>query len=195
MDTPQSEIHREMVEYLGKRVIGEVGGARGVHGCRYSAIAANQQDGQWTRCNLRYIERWFLFLTEETQSHRSLWTRELGQAPSCYHGWLMCLPAPICALNLLQITSTHPWASRNQMSISTSLNSKRCGLFGQLRSWGRGSKMAHWERAVSGCFNFHSNSTNSTSYESWHIQLNFEILVRSLRHEVWPQEVTEVVKI
>ena len=39
----------------------------------------------------------------------------------------------------------------------------RALYFGQLRR--RGGKMTHWEIAVSGCFNFHPSSTNSSSYE------------------------------
>ena len=48
---------------------------------------------------------------------------------------------------------------------------------------------------VSCGLNFHSSYTNSTSYESWHFQLNFETLVRSLRPIVWSQEVTEVTEV
>ena len=70
-------------------------------------------------------------------------------------------------------------------------NPKRCGLFGQLRRRG-GSKSARWEIAVSGCFNVHPSSTNSTSYESRHLQLKFETSVRSLKLIVWPQDVSEV---
>ena len=55
-----------------------------------------------------------------------------------------------------------------------------------------GIKVSHFRIMVSGGLNFHSSYTNSTSYESWHIQLNFETLVRSLRLILWPQEVTEV---
>ena len=73
-------------------------------------------------------------------------------------------------------------------------NPKRCGLFGQLRRRG-GIKVSHFRIMVSGGLNFHSSYTNSTSYESWHIQLNFETLVRSLRLIVWPQEVTEVTEV
>ena len=58
-----------------------------------------------------------------------------------------------------------------------------------------GSKMTHWEIAVSGCSNFHSSSTNITSYESWHFQLKFETSVRSLKLIVWPQEVSEVTEV
>ena len=71
------------------------------------------------------------------------------------------------------------------------INPKRCGLFGQLRRRG-GSKSARWEIAVSGCFNVHPSSTNSTSYESRHLQLKFETSVRSLKLIVWPQDVSEV---
>ena len=74
------------------------------------------------------------------------------------------------------------------------VNPKRCGLFCQLRMRG-GSKSAQWEMAVSGCFNFHPNSTNSTSYESWHLQLKFETSLRSLRLILWPQEVSEVTEV
>ena len=76
----------------------------------------------------------------------------------------------------------------------TVVNPKRCGLFGQLRRRG-GIKVSHFRIMVSGGLNFHSSYTNSTSYESWHIQLNFETLVRSLRLIVWPQEVTEVTEV
>ena len=44
-------------------------------------------------------------------------------------------------------------------------------------------------------FNFHSSSTNSISYESWHLQLKFETSVRSLKLIVWPQEVWEVTEV
>ena len=71
---------------------------------------------------------------------------------------------------------------------------KRCGLFGQLRRRG-GIKVSHFRIMVSGGLNFHSSYTNSTSYESWHFQLNFETLVRSLRLIVWPQEVTELTEV
>ena len=74
------------------------------------------------------------------------------------------------------------------------INPSWCGLFGQLRMRG-GSKMTHWEIAVSGCSNFHSSSTNITSYESWHFQLKFETSVRSLKLIVWPQEVSEVTEV
>ena len=74
------------------------------------------------------------------------------------------------------------------------LNPKRCGLFGQLRRRG-GIKVSHFRIMVSGGLNFHSSYTNSTSYESWHIQLIFETSVRSLRLIVWPQEVTEVTEV
>ena len=65
-------------------------------------------------------------------------------------------------------------------------NPKRCGLFGQLRMHGW-SKSAQWEMAVSGCFNFHPNSTNSTSYESWHLQLKFYTLLRLTRLKLQPR--------
>ena len=58
-----------------------------------------------------------------------------------------------------------------------------------------GAKSARWKIAVSGCFNFHSSSTNSISYESWHLQLKFETSLRSLRVIVWPQEVSEVTEV
>ena len=74
------------------------------------------------------------------------------------------------------------------------LNPSWCGLFGQLRRRG-GIKVSHFRIMVSGGLNFHSSYTNSTSYESWHFQLNFETLVRSLRLIVWPQEVTEVTEV
>ena len=73
------------------------------------------------------------------------------------------------------------------------VNPKQCGLFGQLRRQGW-SKSARWRIAVSGCFNFYPSSTNNISYESLHIQLKFETLVRLLRLIVWPQEVFEVKK-
>ena len=44
-----------------------------------------------------------LFLTEEAYSHGGLQTRELGQTPLRYHGWLMFWPAPIWKLNLVQV--------------------------------------------------------------------------------------------
>ena len=74
------------------------------------------------------------------------------------------------------------------------INPSWCGLFGQLRRRG-GIKVSHFRIMVSGGLNFHSSYTNSTSYESWHFQLNFETLVRSLRLIVWPQEVTEVTEV
>ena len=74
------------------------------------------------------------------------------------------------------------------------VNPKQCGLFGQLRRQ-EGSKMAHWEKAVSGCFNFHPSSTNNISYESLQFQLKFETSVRLLRLIVWPQEVSEVTEV
>ena len=51
--------------------------------------------------------------------------------------------------------------------------------------------MTRWLIEVSRCFNFHPDSTNSTSYESWHFQLKFETSVRSLMIIVWSQEVSE----
>ena len=74
------------------------------------------------------------------------------------------------------------------------LNPNQCGLFGQLRRRG-GIKVSHFRIMVSGGLNFHSSYTNSTLYESWHFQLNFETLVRSLRLTVWPQEVTELTEV
>ena len=41
--------------------------------------------------------------------------------------------------------------------------------------------MSHFRIMVSGGLNFHSSYTNSTSYKSRLIQLNFETLLRSLR--------------
>ena len=74
------------------------------------------------------------------------------------------------------------------------LNPKRCGLFGQLRMRGV-SKSDRWEIAVSGCFNFHPSSTNSTLNKSWHLHVKFETSVRSLKSKVWPQEISEVTEV
>ena len=41
----------------------------------------------------------------------------------------------------------------------------------------------------------HPSSTNSTSYESRHLQLKFETSVRSLDLIVWPQEGSEVTEV
>ena len=54
---------------------------------------------------------------------------------------------------------------------------------------------AQWVIAVSGCFNFYPRSTNSTSYESWHLQKKFETSVRSLNLIVWPQDISEVTEV
>ena len=42
---------------------------------------------------------------------------------------------------------------------------------------------------------FYFRSTNSNSYESWHLQLKFETLLRLLRLILWPQEVSEVTEV
>ena len=71
----------------------------------------------------------------------------------------------------------------------------RKSLFWDINTFVVSKSSAHWEITVSGCFNFHSSSTNSISYESWHLQLKFETSVRSLKCIVWPQKVSEVTEV
>ena len=73
-------------------------------------------------------------------------------------------------------------------------NPKRCGLFGQLRRRG-GVKVSLLQITFSGHSNFGTDSTNSVSYESWHLQLKFETSLRLLRLILWPQEVSEVTEV
>ena len=55
--------------------------------------------------------------------------------------------------------------------------------------------MTHWDIAVSGHSNFGTDQTNIVSYESWHLQLKFETLLRLLRSKFRPLEVAEVAKV
>ena len=131
--------------------------------------------------------------------------------PPCDNHWVItAVWQPTCNNHRATTTMRQPLSERpplvmtpvweilcNDHSAMTTVynaSPKQWGLFGQLRRRG-GIKVSHFRIMVSGGLNFHSSYTNSTSYESWHIQLNFETLVRSLRLIVWPQEVTEVTEV
>ena len=51
--------------------------------------------------------------------------------------------------------------------------------------------MTVWEIVVSGGSNLHTNPQDRISFESWHLQLNFETSGRSARLIVWLHEVSE----
>ena len=70
--------------------------------------------------------------------------------------------------------------------MSINLSPKRCGLFGLLDM-----------RGETHCYSskFHFRATNRVSYESWHIFLKFDTLLRLLRLNLRPLEVAEVAKV
>ena len=75
------------------------------------------------------------------------------------------------------------WWSKNYFD---RFNPKSTGLFGHSDNWGKRPLTSP---------HFHSRPTNSISYESWHILLKFDTLLRLLRLKLRPREVAEVAKV
>jgi hypothetical protein len=73
-------------------------------------------------------------------------------------------------------------------------NPKRPGLFGQLNTRG-GVESTHFGKRTLNPPHFHSRPTNSISYESWHILLKFDTLLRLLRLKLRPRDVAEVARV
>ena len=74
------------------------------------------------------------------------------------------------------------------------LNPKRPGLFGLPNTRG-GMESIHFEKRSLTTPHFHSRPANSISYESWHILLKFDTLLRLLRLKLRPREAAEVAKV
>ena len=90
---------------------------------------------------------------------------------------------------LRNIDGRPPW----YRSIS-SVNPKRPGLFGLPNTRG-GVESTHFEKRSLTTPHFHSRPANSISYESWHILLKFDTLLRLLRLKLRPREAAEVAKV
>ena len=73
-------------------------------------------------------------------------------------------------------------------------NPKRPGLFGLLDTRGGGGICPFW-KTQSYSSQFHFRATNRVSYESWHIFLKFDTLLRLLRLNLRPLEVAKVAKV
>ena len=75
-----------------------------------------------------------------------------------------------------------------------SFNPKRPGLFGLPDTRG-GVESTHFGKRSLTTPHFHSRPANSISYESWHILLKFDTLLRLLRLKLRPREAAEVAKV
>ena len=60
---------------------------------------------------------------------------------------------------------------------------------------GGGVESIHFEKRSLTTPHFHSRPANSISYESWHILLKFDTLLRLLRLKLRPREAAEVAKV
>ena len=60
---------------------------------------------------------------------------------------------------------------------------------------GGGVESTHFEKRSLTTPHFHSRPANSISYESWHILLKFDTLLRLLRLKLRPREAAEVAKV
>ena len=60
---------------------------------------------------------------------------------------------------------------------------------------GGGAAARHFGKRCLNPSHFHARATNSISYESWDIQLKFDILLRLLRLKLRPREVAEVARV
>ena len=60
---------------------------------------------------------------------------------------------------------------------------------------GGGMESIHFEKRSLTTPHFHSRPANSISYESWHILLKFDTLLRLLRLKLRPREAAEVAKV
>ena len=90
--------------------------------------------------------------------------------------------------NKLEVICTPDYGQLLTQRSNFEIPKKSARLFGQLNTRGGGGG----NLPILG--NFHSRPTNSILYESWHILLKFDTLLRLLSLKLRPQEVAEVAK-
>ena len=99
---------------------------------------------------------------------------------------------PLSMHNFAHFTRHSFWPKINNQPF----NPKRPWLFGLLNTQGgEGAGICPFWKTQSYSSQFHFRATNRVSYESWHIFLKFDTLLRLLRLNLRPLEVAEVAKV